>query len=408
MTQAQREPQAAEFVDGQTDLQLLLAGSVKFRKAPLGAEDRLLECLDKPDIMSTIAHAFPDPALTEGERFAKARRLVEECRILIANSDPKVKGPLLRCTADSFVQALSSCASVDLSLNKALGQACLVPYGSLATFMVQYQGFISLIIRTGVVVSIQAETVYKGELDSVVIQNGLPIVHRKRFDCDRSDGAIVGVYAEARCLAGPPVNVMLNQQEIDKIKRSSKAQDGPWKWWPGEMAKKSAVRRLHKQLAQGGDPIAQQALARAIELDNRDHGLEASEAAKGLREHAAGIRQAAGAWRADDMPAEAPQEPVAATPQQGGFVPGPTPAKAPQAPPMPLADLLTRLTAVAEAARGSEKDMPTADWLDVAAREMFDSPVDELDRGQVTALGQAVKAGKFDPATGQQIPEDRF
>jgi len=358
----------------------------EYRQAPLQTEDRLLEFLDRPTILGTIANAFPDPKLTEAQRAGKARKLVEECRILIANSDPKVRGPLLGCTTDSFVQAMSNCASMDLSLVKALGQACLVPYAHMATLMVQYQGFITLILRTGVVASVQAETVYKGEMDGVVVENGKPIIHPKRFDCERSDGAIVGVYAEARCLSGPPVNVMLNRQELEKIRRSSKAQDGPWKWWYGEMCKKSAIRRLHKQLAAGGDPIAQAALARAVELDNRDFGLAAKEAEAGLREVGAAARQRARQAKIVDA-APSPSTP---------------PAPAPRADADELVNdaWIAKFMAAVKEARGGESDMRDEAWAEAVAG----GPLAQLTRGQMTALVVDIKDDRFDPATGKRLP----
>jgi len=387
-TQPEREPAADEAL---ADLDRLLARDMipaEYRHAPLRSEDRLLEFMDKPGILSTIANAFPDPALTEGQRAAKARKLVEEARILLANADKKVREPLLRCTTDSFVQAISNCASLDLSLCKPLGQACLVPYQPMATLMVQYQGFITIIMRTGVVVSIQAEAVYKGELDSLVIENGKPIAHRKRLDCDRSDAAIVGVYAEARCAAGPPVNVMLNRAEIDTIKKTSKAQEGPWKWWYGEMAKKSAVRRLHKQLAQGGDPAAQAALARAIELDNRDFGLAAKQAEDGLREFGRGIRQRAKAATIVDAKADPPAPEKAAG---SAWDPGATVDK----------QWIARFMLAVKAARHGESDMADESWAEAVAG----GPLTGLTKGRMAELGGEVTAGKFDPATGERLPE---
>jgi len=303
MTQVQTQPHSAPALAAEpSEFGKLLQQSAQFRMAPLVTEDRVLEFMDDEGIMATIAHAFPDPKLTDGERAKKARRLIEEARIVISASDSKVKGPLLRCTTDSFVQAISNCASLDLSLSKALGQACFVPYGNAATFMTMYQGLITLMVRTGMVVSVQSETVFKGELDSCVIENGKPIIHRKRFDCDRSDAAIVGVYAEARCLAGPPLNVILNQQELAKVERSSKAKDGPWKWWRGEQCKKSAVRRLYKQVAKGGDAEANAILARAIEMDNRDFGLASTEAESGLRDYGRSVRERARQAKAQKPP----------------------------------------------------------------------------------------------------------
>jgi len=291
-----------------SDWERLMAQSSAFRMAPLQTEDRILIFMDDQGIMELTAQSFPGKKLTAGERAAKARKLVEEVRVAIAAAGDKVKPKLLGCTVESYVQALTGCASLDLSFSKALGQVCLVPYGRVATLTPMYQGFVTLIIRTGIVSSVQSEVVYKGELDQCVIENGQPIIHRKRLDCDRSDNAIVGVYAEARIPTGPPVNVILNRQDLDKIFKCVKDKDGPAKWWYGEWCKKTAVRRLYKQLPKTGDPDALAALARAIELDNRDYDLEAKEAEKGIREFGRAAQRRARS--AKIVPAQPAQEPT--------------------------------------------------------------------------------------------------
>ena len=198
MTQAQHQAPAAQTAE-QGEFQKLLAQSATYRREPLVTEDKLLDFLSYPDIRSLIEQQFPGE-LTDQRRTEKARSLIAQARLAVAASPDR--SSLVGCTVESFVQAIASCAYYDLSFHKATGQAYLVRYGKAVTLMIGYQGFITLILRTGVVASIQVESVYKGE--EYHIRPGYPVEHEVRFDVDRSDSQIIGVYAEARNRAGPP------------------------------------------------------------------------------------------------------------------------------------------------------------------------------------------------------------
>ena len=56
---------------------------------------------------------------------------------------------------------------------------------------------------------------------------------------------------------------VLTRDEIDKARKVSRAQTGPWKTWYAEMARKTAVRRLSKYLSLSPEWAA------ALELDTR-------------------------------------------------------------------------------------------------------------------------------------------
>jgi recombination protein RecT len=305
---------------------------------------------------------------------------------------------------DSYVLAIASCASADLSLNKALSQAYLTPYKACVTFAIMAQGFIECIMRTGMVASIQTGSVYQGELDTFDCQPGQPIVHHQRLDCNRDDDAIVGFYAEARMLTGPPVHEMLNRAEADRIKRMSKAQGGPWSQWYGEMGKKSAVRRLAKLLPKGQNPAAILALTRALEIDNADYSLEARQAESAVREHGRELLAKAKAGPAADMPIPAPPVPQDAPKAPQAPATPSEPAKPAPASPDQLATYRQRLAAVVAEFRKGESDLSDAAWIDRACRDQFQCPVDQLTAPMVVELGRAVKAGAFDKATGERIP----
>jgi phage RecT family recombinase len=75
------------------------------------------------------------------------------------------------------------------------------------------------------------------------------ILHQPpKLGVDRGD--IVGVYAAAIDSLGQKYLEVLSVTEIEKVRKVSKTGDrGPWKDWYSEMARKTAARRLFKQLA---------------------------------------------------------------------------------------------------------------------------------------------------------------
>ena len=79
-------------------------------------------------------------------------------------------------------------------------------------------------------------------------------------------GEIVAAYAIAKFADGEVQIEVLTKADIEKIRKSSASQGGPWSNWYDEMARKSAVRRLCKYLPY--DPVLEKALDHATEVDS--------------------------------------------------------------------------------------------------------------------------------------------
>jgi len=408
MTQAQRQAapaQAKEQADAHPILSMdfwtLMQGSVAFRGELIQHEDRILAFLDFPDIVASIEAAFPG-SLPAGERAQKARKLIGECRLYVALADTKkLKPKLLSCTVESFVQAIGNCASVDLSLAKSLGQACLVPYGVCVAFQIMGAGFIELIYRTGAVVSIQPGVVYKGEYDNFVCKPGRLIDHTERPDCDHSDASIVCWYAEARMKDGPPVHATLNREEAEKLKRASKDPGGPWTQWYTEMGTVKVIRKLSKALPRSGNQAAMLALARALDLDNRDYTVDARQAVAAYREHGRTVFEQAAKTQVVDAPSPPPEPDRGEPGDKGpagadlGFDPDE---------PAPLTWVQKFLTKTVPPKRGGETDVSDEAWAGGIASVEYGKPLDALTKGELNTLAADVTAGKYDPATGQRLP----
>lgn len=117
--------------------------------------------------------------------------------------------------------------------------------------IVGYQGHIELMYRAGAVSSIVAEVVR--EHDEYRYQRGVdevPVHRFKPFARESERGKLIGVYAYARMKDSAVSRVVeLNQDDIDRIKKSSQgasSEYSPWVKFEVAMWLKSAVRQLQK------------------------------------------------------------------------------------------------------------------------------------------------------------------
>jgi len=107
---------------------------------------------------------------------------------------------------------------------------------------------IELAKRSGAIKSITAELVQEGDDFIVEFGTNPQFVHRPKFQGDGNGDKYV--YALAMFEDGHFEYTVLSKDDVEHIRRkSSKAPDSPaWKNYPGEMAKKCAIRRLCKTL----------------------------------------------------------------------------------------------------------------------------------------------------------------
>lgn len=165
----------------------------------------------------------------------------------IALSEIRKTPKLLECTLPSLMSAVLQ--SVKLGLEPGLfGQAYLIPYGKEVQFQIGYRGLIELAQRSGRIKKIQAREVY--ENDEFDVSYGIDdnITHKPCLEGDR--GKVVRYYAVAWFNDGGAQFEIMNRAEVEKHRdKFSKAKNsGPWKDHFDEMAKKTVLKKLVKQL----------------------------------------------------------------------------------------------------------------------------------------------------------------
>ena len=180
---------------------------------------------------------------------ALPKHLTAERFISVALTTISRTPELANCSTLSLYGGIIQASQLGLELDGVLGHAYLVPFRQVATLMIGFKGLRSLAIQSGQVKSIRSNTVFSNDIFE--FSEGVPdyfLKHRPQI-ADR--GTLIAAYSIAMFPDGGYQFVVMGKEEIEKVRKSSKMSEGPtWKNWYGEMAKKTADRRLCKQLQQ--------------------------------------------------------------------------------------------------------------------------------------------------------------
>ena len=169
------------------------------------------------------------------------------------------KNPLLmECTPASILGSCFIAAQLGLEPNTPLGHCYFIPYRNSKNntrecqFQMGYRGYADLVHRSGLVRSMYMRCVHT--TDTFEYELGLDPMMKHipdpDFNGDLQDRAtILGAYAVAELLNGGRQFYYMPRNEIDAVRRISKARDGEaWTNYYGAMAMKSAFIRLAKLL----------------------------------------------------------------------------------------------------------------------------------------------------------------
>jgi recombination protein RecT len=150
------------------------------------------------------------------------------------------------CTPESLLGGLMTCAQLGLEPGP-LDHAYFVPFKNEVTFILGYKGMIELALRSGKIVSLIAREVYENDEFDVAYGLEDALRHKPKILGDR--GKVVAYYAVAKLVGGGHAFVVLSRDDVEKIRKRSRAKDsGPWQSDYDAMAKKTCVRRLFTYL----------------------------------------------------------------------------------------------------------------------------------------------------------------
>ena len=178
----------------------------------------------------------------------------------LVTSDDK----LLACDSRLLMAEAMKAASLHLPLNKQLGYAYIVPYGTTPTMIIGYKGLYQLAIRSGLYKNINADIVYDGEYQGYDKISG-----ELHLDGVKTSNKIVGYFAfleltngfrkmmymslEDMCQYARKYSAtlknckMTNEQLADMAQKQAESGPGNSVGWYGnfnDMATKTVLRRL--------------------------------------------------------------------------------------------------------------------------------------------------------------------
>lgn len=202
-------------------------------------------------------------------KYMTADRLVQVARNMFSRNPG-----LLDCTIPSVMSSVMDCVQLGLEPAGPLGHAYLVPFKNNRTgrreaqAIIGYKGYIELAKRSGEFLGTPyANLVYEGDLDrfELDIGSGEPPKHPidpTKTLADR--GKVVGAYCVARFVNGGAHVEWMSVDEIEGIKKRSRASNnGPWKTDEGQMMRKTVIRRARNYWPMSSE------MAQAFDHDDR-------------------------------------------------------------------------------------------------------------------------------------------
>lgn len=212
----------------------------------------------KPSLATLIAQMRPEIARALPNQMSPDR--MSRIALTVVRQTPA----LARCTPESFFGALLTASQLGLEPGPT-GEAYLVPYGNVCTFVPGYRGLIKLARNSGQLVDIWAEIVYENDTFRYSLGLHRDLVHEPATG---ARGKPVAAYAAAQLRDGGTPFVVMTEAEVEAIRARSKAgRNGPWVTDWSAMAKKTAIKQLIKWLPLSAELRAAATLDGAVRTD---------------------------------------------------------------------------------------------------------------------------------------------
>ena len=243
-------------------LKAVATGEVKPR------EKTIFQYLDEPRVQQGLAAV--------AGKFLDANRMLKLC-INAVKKTPE----LLKCDPHTVLGAMMTSTALGLEPNTIQQQAFLLPYKRRVKvgtqwmtvvdcqFQVGYRGFITLAYRSPRVKALRADAIHEGDLFEHMVGTENFLKFSKAL---KDRGELIGSFCHVQLVDGFEVACVLPLEELHKIRgrsetfkaltlavqkaendrdaqyAASKLADTPWVLWEDDMAAKSAIKKLAKQL----------------------------------------------------------------------------------------------------------------------------------------------------------------
>ncbi len=152
----------------------------------------------------------------------------------------------------SVINAVTNVAAIGISLNPARKQAYLVPREKKVCLDISYIGLVDLATQSGSIVWAKSELVYESDNFQMGEPGTMPSHKFNPFSKER--GSVIGAYCVVKTPGGEYLCDAMSIEEINSIRDRSSAWKAwiskkascPWVTDPGEMAKKTVIKRASK------------------------------------------------------------------------------------------------------------------------------------------------------------------
>lgn len=194
------------------------------------------------------------------------QRMKRDFLLYLQALKPEKQAPIYACTKASIAMALLSCAKMGLYPTDK--NIYLIPIEGQCKAQASYLGLQQIVLRDPSVKKIVSRLVHEKDEFRAEYDNERgdddKIIHVPSFHSENKE--IIGVYAIIFFVDGSRRWEFFNKAQIEQAKKSSPYPAGAWTSWPGEMARKSVIKRLLKHTN-----IYNESLRELITLDDEDY-----------------------------------------------------------------------------------------------------------------------------------------
>lgn len=174
---------------------------------------------------------------------------------------------LPECDPATIRNAIINVASVGLSLNPATKYTALIARKQVCCLDIMYQGLLKLATDSGSILWAKALLVRATDQFEYLGPAQPPLHRFDPFAKLEQRGAIIGGYTIAKLHNADQLVDTMSLEDIERVRDTSTAKDGPWKTWFDQMALKTLIKRAQKSWPRTDR------LARGIEILNEHEGL---------------------------------------------------------------------------------------------------------------------------------------
>jgi recombination protein RecT len=215
----------------------------------------------------SIANFVNMPSTTKFLEQTLAGRKTEFVSNLIAMCDNDKN--LAECDPGQLMKCAMNATALNLSLNKNLGHAYIIPYKGVPSFQIGYKGIIQLAIRTGAYRFINATEIREGEIKRNKITGEISILK------ENSDGKIVGYIAYLELMSGFTASLEMTENQIEahatrfsQMYKSDKKNNTRVSKWSDPYARPAMAKKTVLKGLLGTYGLMTTELEKAFEADN--------------------------------------------------------------------------------------------------------------------------------------------